>query len=127
VIALAGKTARPVSFSNLLGKSGHCSVSGVTQEVVGSDPMEFYVSFPSVPFFDSAFSQISEINGGVSIVSSSAPHFYTGNIVVTNATLGIALVCNYVGSGTWQNNSGSGIGLGGHVGQTYNFTINPHT
>jgi hypothetical protein len=128
VIALAGKTALPVSFSDLLGKSGHCNASGTVRMDAGGGNIFYLVNVvPNVQFFDSQISQIIEqqIGPPIGVTAANTPTAYTGSLIVTNTTLNRSSVLTYVGSGEWAGDSG--IGLYGNDGQTYNFTIYPHS
>lgn len=134
VMALADKTAPPVSFSDLLGQSGHVNASGSVQQRTNSD---FFVDLPTTAVFFSRtggyISQLEESTLGNDLLVSSTSFpvpGYTGKIKVTNTTLGRSLVLSYIGSAQWGGASGGGaggIGIFGNAGSTYNFTIYPST
>lgn len=129
LIALAGKTALPYSASDLLGKTGHFSGSRTVQQ---AGQFNYFVDVSGNNFFDASLNGIGETNAAanLSVTTLVSPTKYTGNIKVTNVTLGRSLVLSYVGSGVWGGASGGGaggIGIAFNTGQTYQFTIYPST
>lgn len=122
VLALAGKSAPPVSFSDLLGQTGTA-----TGNATGSSSGGSGITAPfSSPWFRGQISQLGATTGGapgltVSISFSSAPN-WNGNILLRNNTTGGSIVLPKFNSTSWQTNSNPGnIVLIG----TYNFTITP--
>lgn len=131
VIALGGVgPTLPLSFSDLLGRSGHVNTNGTIHE---RSSLDYYVPLTGTPFFDALgyyVSNLEEVGVGAYLtVSINNPgSLYTGKIKVTNVSLGYSLVLSYVGNGNWGGNTGGGaggIGLSGRAGNTYNFTIYP--
>ena len=131
ILALAGKTSLPVSFSDLLGQSGHVISNGTVQQ---RGTFDYYVNLPSSSvFFSRSGGYISTLEETTSdqnlLLTMTDPHpSFTGNIKVTNATLNRSLILSYIGNGQWGGPSGGGvggIGIFGHAGSTYTFTIYP--
>lgn len=121
VIALAGKSALPVSFSNLLGKTGRFD-GNLTVQNGGTSPPTVKV-LPNAPFFGGAIAAVASNTGsGCSLVFSSNPN-WSGNIRVTNNTLGQSAVFSPAGGNLWATATGGGFI--GAVGSTYSFTILP--
>lgn len=115
VIALAGKSALPVSFSDLLGKTG--SFNGSVTFTMGSG-----VSFGNVQSSPSPLSAffggtISTITTGIGNGSSGSINFdtsqpapnWSGNIKITNQTAGASGVMTKQSAYVW---SGSGMQAG---------------
>jgi hypothetical protein len=130
VLALAAKPTLPVSFSDLLGQSGHVNANGTVQQ---QSAFVFYVDFTGTPFFSVSGGYIwrlEEANSAanLSVFSTDLHPTYTGNVIATNTTLGRSLVLSYVGNGQWGGSAGGGaggIGIFSNAGATYNFTIYP--
>lgn len=116
VIALAGKSGMPVSFSDLLGKTGHFSASltgGGAGPVLG-------VNFSSAPFFGGQLNQLMQQSASLSLTFSVAPN-WGGNIAV--GTTGYSTVLTKTNSTTW---SGTGNFLPAN-GQNELITVYPST
>jgi hypothetical protein len=121
VIALAGKSALPVSFSNLLGKTGRFDGNLTTQSGATSPPTVKIT--PNAPFFGGTLASVaSNTGGGCTLVFSSTPN-WNGKIRVTNNTLGLSAVFAFAGGNSWTTSTGGGFI--GTVGSTYSFTILP--
>ncbi|WP_158683434.1 hypothetical protein [Burkholderia sp. BE12] len=122
VLALAGKSGAPVSFSNLLGQTGTATGNATATAGGGGIIAPF-----SSPWFRGQISQLGATTGGlpgltVSIAFSSAPN-WSGNILLKNNTTGGSVVLPKVNSTSWQVNSNPGNIL--RAGFTDNFTITP--
>jgi hypothetical protein len=102
VIALAGKSGLPVSFSDLLGKSGHFG-GNVTGN--GSGTL-LSVTFGNAPFFGGALSSLTQQFNSLTLSFSSAPN-WNGNILVS-APAGSAVLTK-ANSTTWTGTTASGI------------------
>ncbi|WP_157664117.1 hypothetical protein [Burkholderia ubonensis] len=121
VIALAGKSGLPVSFSDLLGKSGRFD-GNLTVQNGGTSPPTVKV-LPNAPFFGGTVASVgSNVGGGCTLVFSSTPN-WTGNIKVVNNTLGQSAVFSHDVGNSWITATGGGFI--GSVGSAYNFTILP--
>jgi hypothetical protein len=118
VIALAGKSALPVGFSDLLGKAGHFSGNLTT----GAAGQVFEVDFTSSFFFGGQLQYFRQQTVSTVLVFSSAPN-WSGNIIVTNTTLGVSSVLTKTNSTQWNGNAPQGmLGLNGSVN---NITVYP--
>ncbi|MGN6084922.1 hypothetical protein [Trinickia sp.] len=131
VIALGGVgPTLPLGFSDLLGQSGHVNANGTVQQISNVD---YRVNLTGTPFFSRFGGYISTLEETTFstnlLVSNTDLHpTYTGKIKIINTTLGDSLVLSYIGSGQWGGATGGGaggIGIFGHAGATYNFTIYP--
>lgn len=122
VIALAGKSALPVSFSDLLGQTGTATGNATASSGGGGIIAPF-----SAPWFRGQISQLAATTGGapgntVSISFSSAPN-WNGNISLKNNTTNASIVLSKQSSTAWQVNSNPGNIV--RAGFTDNFTIQP--
>ncbi|MGR3910016.1 hypothetical protein Q3A80_23525 [Burkholderia sp. SR8] len=122
VIALAGKSGLPVSFSNLLGQTGTATGNATATSGGGGVNAPF-----SSPWFRGQISLLGSTNGGapgltVSIQFSAAPN-WSSNILLKNNTTGGSIVLPKFSSTSWQVNSNPGNIL--RAGFTDNFTIAP--
>lgn len=122
VIALAGKSSLPVSFSDLLGQTGTATGNATGSSGGGGITAPF-----SSPWFRGQISQLGATTGGapglsVSISFSSAPN-WNGNILLKNNTTGGSIVLPKFNSTAWQTNSNPGNIV--RAGFTDNFTIQP--
>jgi hypothetical protein len=121
VLALAGVTAPPVSFSNLLGKAasftGNVSITQVQEFLIAGNP--------NAPFFSGTLDEIGmTTNSGDQIrVASSPVSFWTGSITLTNNTTGASMTLPYLGSGIWGATDTTGGQLV-RVNHTDSFTVN---
>lgn len=100
VLALAQKTALPVSFSDLLGKTGRFDGNvNITGTGIGA--------LSNAPFFGGTLNSIENQGGQLSINCVNAPVDYTGSIKLTNHTTGISAVLPYYGGSpvSWVLNS----------------------
>lgn len=101
VIQLAGKSALPVSFSDLRGKSGRYDGN-----LTGSGSGSLLVQFGGAPFFGGGLVELDVfLGGGGSSLSISGPANWNGNIKVTNNTTGISLVLSKLTSTNWTSGS----------------------
>jgi hypothetical protein len=120
VLALGGKTAAPISFSDLLGKAasftGNVSITQTGEFLISGDP--------NAPFFSGTIMEIGMItNAGDAIrVGTSPASFWTGSITLRNNTTGASMTLPYLGSGQWGATDTTGGQLV-RVNETDNFTI----
>lgn len=119
VIALAGKSGAPVSFSDLLGKTARFDGNGTISQI---GQFQYQAALPNPPFFGGTLAVIQETTSTVGIIANSPYPNWTGKLSVKDNTTGQSKVLTYGGSGTWTA-SGS-IGIFGSSG-THNFTILP--
>ncbi|WP_155747198.1 hypothetical protein [Burkholderia territorii] len=122
VVALAGKSGLPVSFSDLLGQSGRIDGSYLAQ--VGGGGLSVGIT-TNAPFFGATvggFSFGGHVGSTAYSVSVSAGCHWNGNLLVKNNTIGQSIVLPWIGSG-WGMPSSDGSLL--RQGQTDNFTITP--
>lgn len=138
VIALAGKSAAPVSFSNLLGKTG--SFSGNVTFTMGSGTHFGQVGSsspqPITQFFGGSIFSVD--NGGD--VSGSAVYIrfdggqaapnWANKIALTNNVNGKTAVCTKSDNFTWFTTSAPagtcpGVALGSGQSAAYSITIKP--
>jgi hypothetical protein len=118
VIALAGKSALPVSFSDLLGKSGHFNGNLVT----GAAGITFEVDFTNSFFFGGQLQYFRQQTTSTLLMFSSAPN-WNGNIIVTNTTSGVSSTLTKTNSTQWNGSAPQGmLGLNG---STNNITVYP--
>lgn len=131
ILLLSGKYSLPISFSDLLGKSGNCGGSAQIQQ---SGNFDFFASFSNIPFFNCSIIEIEESTSGGLVVYSAQGSYAAQNpakiLVKDNTTGQSAVVPQLSGTGNgliglqWQLKPG-GIGIFGAAGQTHNFTIYP--
>jgi len=126
VIALANKSALPVSFSDLLGKSGRFdgNVSiGSSQAAFG--PL-------SGQLFGAPLAQLQGVFNGalltevlILFANGTFPPTFNGNFKLINNTVGQSCICTHQspGSNTWQNTSPPGSIIRPNTND--NFTILP--
>ena len=131
VIALAGKSALPVSLGDLLGKSGKvnqtsfCSsqANGLTislgLDVLFGGQLNYY----NQVHFDGVYSAVLQFLTGV-----TQPN-WSGNLKITNNTTGVSLVLPPMGGGAWGLSSTSPVAPANllRAGLSDNFTIAPST
>jgi len=120
VIALAGKGSLPVSFSDLLGKTGRYDGTLTGGSAGGST----FVDFPASPFFGGTLNNLVT-NLGVNetqINFTGAPN-WSGNIIAKNNSSGISVVLPKINSTTWQGAYTASLVRSGF---NDNFTILPH-
>lgn len=131
VIALANKSALPVSFSDLLGKAG--SFSGSVTGAGGSGTfLSASFPIPNPQLFDVKLNNINEQSGSIRLgfvsVGGSPPAYYSGNVIVTNVTYGLSAVLTpgwTVGQGNvWI---GTGPSIVPPNGSVVEFTVYPHS
>ncbi|CAM2142725.1 conserved protein of unknown function [Pararobbsia alpina] len=133
VIALAGKSALPVSLGDLLGKSGHvnqtsfCSAeaNGLTislgLDVLFGGQMNFF----NTNHFSGVYSATLQFLTGTGVVQPN----WSGNFKITNNTTGVSLVLPPMGGGAWGLSSTSPVAPANLLrsGASDNFTIAPST
>lgn len=97
VIALAGKSAVPISFGDLRGKTGQF------QGAVTALPNVTTIHFPTnTPLFGGTLSAlVNDLNANNLSLQFSATPFWTGNIKVTNQTNGISVVLTKLDTIQW--------------------------
>jgi len=131
ILLLSGKYALPISFSDLLGKSGRYDGSA---QINQSGQFDCFVSLPNVPFFNCSIIEIEESTAnGLVVYCAQGSHSVQNplKILVKDNTTGQSVVLAQV-SGTgngliglqWQANPGA-IGMLNDIGQTHSFTILP--
>ncbi|WP_143155721.1 MULTISPECIES: hypothetical protein [Burkholderia] len=120
VIALAGKSGLPVSFSDLLGKTGRYDGNNA---VGGVNPANISLNNP---FFGGTLSAMNQstTNGNMTLSFSVAPN-WSGNIFAKNNTTGASAILAMQNSTTWSVNGASGNILALREGFTDSFTILP--
>ncbi len=99
VLALAGKSGAPVSFSDLLGKTGRFD-GALTGQGSGSF---VFVNFPaSTPFFDIALiSLVQDATPQTVLTTSAASAHWSGNIRAINDTTGASVVMSKFSATQW--------------------------
>lgn len=115
VIALAGKSALPVSFSDLLGQTAQPTWSGTPS----SDGT--FMSMSAAFFHGTAASVSAPINvlNPITLSFSVAPN-WSGNIRLTNSSTGANVLLTKSNSTTW---TGNGVVMRGGV--TDNYKLSP--
>lgn len=120
VLALAGKSALPASFSDLLGKSGRFDGNILTQDG-GTFPVTVVLNLANAPWFGGHMSQLATlVGGGRELVFSLAPN-WSGNISVKNNTTGVTAIYTKTDSVTWNSPT---YNLG-NIGDNDSYTILP--
>jgi len=110
VVALAGKSAAPVSFSDLLGKTG--SFNGNVNFLMGSGVNFGTVTSTSAlgSFFGGGISSLDNMGDAtfksVRLSFSSAPN-WSGKISVTNQNNGASSVLTKQNATTWSTTTGT--------------------
>lgn len=119
VVALAGKGGAPVSFSDLLGKTGRYDGSNL----VSNGPV-YSISLNN-SFFGGTLTSLSQQgSGNLTLGFSLAPN-WSGNIKVINNSSGANAVLAKQNSTTWFLAGASGNILVTRAGNTDSFTILP--
>ncbi|WP_157648387.1 hypothetical protein [Burkholderia ubonensis] len=121
VIALAGKSGLPVSFSDLLGKTGRFD-GNLTMTANISDT---FTSDPSAPFFGGTFHGMDQANNGNLAAFFSGSPGWSGNISVKNNTTGASGILSKVDANTWQLLGANPNIVRNRGSQTDSFTILP--
>ncbi len=108
VIALAGKSALPVSFSDLLGKTAQFNGS-VTFQMGSGGSFGYISSITSLgAFFGGSGGVLNNMfdtsGNSAQLVFSVAPN-WSGNIKVTNQTTGASAILTKQNATTWQTTS----------------------
>lgn len=119
VLALANKTALPVSFSDLIGKSGRVDGNFNVNSNGSAGTVTPYT------FFGGQVWQIGNFGGFFVNVNTGAVPFYKGPIQVINHTTGVTTRATWNGSNAWNNASPPANSVA--LGQTNNVTIVPST
>lgn len=128
VIALAGKSALPVSFSDLLGKTGRFDGSVTTGAISGSRSIDW--TRGSAPFFDSSLSEVAWTSSSTATLflwSVSSSWASGKNILVKNNTTGVSAVFTPYSGGVGSIWFASGIDANNLIrnGASDSFTILP--
>jgi hypothetical protein len=100
VEALAGVSGLPLSFSQLLGKTGRFDGSLLPQNI-GSPFFEWDLNFSNAPFFGAQMNTLSWTSSGTGQVflgPFNTASTWTGNVIVKNNTTGISQVLTPVGN-----------------------------
>jgi hypothetical protein len=116
VVALAGKSAPPVSMSDLLGKTISHFNGALTSSGVGQT---FSIAFGNAPFFGGTLFQLAQAAGSCSLEFNSAPN-WSGSIVVKNKTTGVNATLSKANSTVW---SGFGSVIRSPAGYTDTYTV----
>ncbi|WP_321924526.1 hypothetical protein [Burkholderia sp. BCC1998] len=121
VLALAGKSGAPVSFSDLFGKTGRFDGALTGQ---GSGSLVF-VNFPaSTPLFDIALvSLVQDATPHTILTTSAASAYWSGNIKAINNTTGVSVVMPKFSATQWVASSTPANLI--RSGHTDSFTILP--
>ena len=104
---LAGVSGLPLSFSQLLGKTGSFTGS-VATTVYGNPEYLWEINLNNAPFFGGELAQLSwqYFNPGPLLLTPTSGHApsWTGNVLVKNNTTGVSQVIPYIsGSGLWDS------------------------
>lgn len=121
VLALAGKTAAPISFTDLLGKTGR--FDGNLSVASGTN----YTVFPNgTPFFSTILNSLGDGGGGSSYASlkTQGAALWNGNINVKNNTTNTTCLFSPYNSTEWRF-VGNYLGSLIRSGFTDSFTILP--
>lgn len=100
VLALAQKSALPVSFNDLLGKTGRFD-GNVFFQPTG------FGALSNAPFFGGTLNSIANQGGQLTVNCVNAPVTFAGSIKLTNNTTGVSAVLPYGGGSPvfWLLNS----------------------
>lgn len=123
VLKLAQKSGLPVSFSNLLGKTGRFDGNVQTGAISHGRSIDW--TNGAAPFFDTSLEEVAWTSStSASLFTWAASTWWTGNILVKNNTSGVSGVFTPAGAGIW---AASGIDANDLIrnGATDNFTILP--
>ncbi|MBY4770657.1 hypothetical protein [Burkholderia ambifaria] len=122
VLALAGKSGAPVSFSDLLGKTGRFDGALTGQDTGG---VALFVNFPaSTPFFDTTLVTLEKDTTPQTVLTTSAPSaHWSGNIRAINNTTGVSVVMSKFSATQWVTPSAPANLI--RSGHTDSFTILP--
>jgi len=121
VLALANKGALPVSFSDLLGKSG--SFNGLlTGNNIGGSTVQ--VSFANAPMFNAGLN-VCTVTPALTqtLLDFNSVPSYAGNLKFTNTTTGVSVTLSNQGGAVWTVNSAPANLI--RQGITDNFTVFP--
>jgi hypothetical protein len=126
ILQLAQKSGLPLSFSDLLGKSGRFDGNSTGQSTGGSPP---FANF-NCPFFGGilgAYNTAFPTSGQCQMTASTTPApNWSGKIFVKNNTTGVSVVMyktTWLGNPVWQVDSNPANLV--RLGITDNFTITP--
>ncbi|MBB5509555.1 hypothetical protein [Paraburkholderia atlantica] len=121
VLALAQKGGLPMSFSDLLGKTGRFDGSVTTGAISHARSIDW--TNGSAPFFGTSLQEVVwNSSSSVSLFVWGAT-VWTGNILVKNNTTGVSAVLAPI-SGQWNNSSCDANNII-RIGATDNYTILP--
>lgn len=116
VVTLAGKSGAPVSFSDLLGKTGRFDGSLPTQFIPTND--QYFVDFGSAHFFGCQLgSLVAEPNAGTIVLGFNVNGVKPQRILVTNNTTGVSVLLSALSYETAY------VANLIRAGQTDNFTV----
>lgn len=125
IVALAQKSGLPVSFSDLLGKTGRFD-GNVAINATGFGPMSAPLFGATLVQLTGAFNGTILTQANINFATGTWPPNYTGKLLLTNNTTGISCVCTQTipgGSPSWSNQSPPQNVIRANV--TDNFTILP--
>lgn len=124
VLNLARKGAAPVSFSDLLGRTGRFDGTVTTGAISHARSIDW--TNGSTPFFDSTLAEVAwNSPTTVTLFTWTTPTFWTGNILFKNNTTGVSAVLTPT-AGSWNNSACDANNLIRN-GASDNFTITPST
>ncbi|WP_147432263.1 hypothetical protein [Pararobbsia silviterrae] len=122
VIALAGQSALPVSYSELVGKTGSITGNlGVAGEQMPSGVSFVNFSLPFVSGQTSGITSKPSINS-YTLIFTTAPN-WSGQIKITNNTSGSYVILTQESPTEWLGVSQTGSGAWITPGNNDNFTI----
>lgn len=107
ILALAGKSAPPISFSDLLGKSGNYQGNGLSTTSGGQFPTWTANFPPGYNIFGGSLASLAVSSGPNQFILSlnfNSPPFWSGNFLVDNiSTGGTTAILPKVNGTTWQS------------------------
>jgi hypothetical protein len=125
VLNLARKGAAPVSFSDLLGRTGRFDGTVTTGAISHARSIDW--TNGSAPFFDSSLQEVAwNSSTAVTLFTWSTPTYWNSNILLKNNTTGVSAVLTPAGASQWVNSACDANNLIRN-GASDNFTITPST